>query len=185
MWKRKKKQQADAVDKETSSSKEEEQVGETIKETPSSIDEVEEEILASIVTEETPSSEEEQVGEVTEEIPFKEEESPYGVFIFGKKVRGFKKFLTALFSIFLFPPFILFGLLIITSVVLLAFPLISIALPIVLLALCILLIALPVVLPLITILSLITGRGKVDFGLKNKKFAIRIFGITLPPHADR
>ncbi len=170
MWKRKKKQQANVVVEETSSSKEEEQVGE--------------------VTEETPSPKEEfQVNEneiVDEETPFQEEEeSPYGVFIFGKKVHGFKKFLTALFSIFLLPPFILFGLLIVTSIVLLAFPLISIALPIVLLALCILLIALPVMVPLITVLSLITGKWKVHFGLKNKKFAIRIFGITFPPHADR
>ncbi|MFQ5712613.1 MAG: hypothetical protein ACE5GU_01105 [Candidatus Scalinduaceae bacterium] len=133
--------------------------------------------------------EEVQVNEnkiVDEETPFQEEESPYGVFIFGKKVQNrFKKFLTALFSIFLFPPLILFGLLIITSIVLLAFPLISIALPIVLIALCILLIALPVMVPLITVLSLITGKWKVHFGLKNKKFAIKIFGITFPPHADR
>jgi len=183
MWKRKNKQQADVEVEETPSSKEEEeQVSVATEETPSS----EEEEQVSIVAEETPfPKEEEQVGEVAEETSFEEEESPYGVFIFGKKVHGFKKFLTALFSIFLFPPFILFGLLIITSVVLLAFPLISIALPIVLLTLCILLIALPVVLPLITILALITGRGKVHFGLKNKKFAIRIFGITIPPHADR
>ncbi len=200
MWKRKKKQQADVEVEETPSSEEEEkQVSVATEETPSSKEEeeqqisevaeeapfTEEEQQVSEVVEETPSPEEEQVGEVAEETPFEEEESPYGVFIFGKKVHGFKKFLTALFSIFLFPPFILFGLLIITSVVLLAFPLISIALPIVLLTLCILLIALPVMLPLITILSLITGRGKVCFGLKNKKFAIRIFGITIPPHADR
>ncbi len=200
MWKRKKKQQADVEVEETPSSEEEEkQVSVVTEETPSSEEEEqvsivaeetpsskEEEEQVGVATEETPSSEEEeQVGEVAEETSFEEEESPYGVFIFGKKVHGFKKFLTALFSIFLFPPFILFGLLIITSVVLLAFPLISIALPIVLLTLCILLIALPVVLPLITILALITGRGKVHFGLKNKKFAIRIFGITIPPHADR
>jgi hypothetical protein len=134
--------------------------------------------------------EEVQVNEneiVDEETPFQEEEeSPYGVFIFGKKVQNrFKKFLIALFSIFLFPPLILFGLLIITSIILLAFPLISIALPIVLIALCILLIALPVMVPLVTVLSLITGKGKVHFGLKNKKFAIKMFGITFPPHADR
>ena len=53
--------------------------------------------------------EEVQVNEneiVDEEVPFhEEEESPYGVFIFGKKVQNrFKKFLIALFSIFLFPP---------------------------------------------------------------------------------
>ena len=182
MWKRKKKQQADEVVEETPSSKEEEQVSVATEETPSP---KEEEQVGEVAEEAFSSKEEEHVGEVAEEIPFEEEESPYGVFIFGKKVHGFTKFLTALFSIFLFPPFILFGLLIITSIVLLAFPLISIALPIVLLALCILLIALPVMLPLITVLSLITGRGKVHFGLKNKKFAMRIFGITIPPHADR
>ncbi len=180
MWKRKKKQQADEGVEETPSS-EEEQVSVATEETSSP----EEEQVDDVVEEAFSSKEEEHVGEVAEETPFEEEESPYGVFIFGKKVHGFAKFLTALFSIFLFPPFILFGLLIITSIVLLAFPLISIALPIVLLALCILLIALPVVLPLITVLVLITGRGKVHFGLKNRKFAMRIFGITIPPHADR
>ncbi len=185
MWKRKKKQQADVVVEETPSSKEEEQEEQQISEVDEEAPFTEEEQQVNEVDEETPSPEEEHVGDVAEETSFEEEESPYGVFIFGKKVHGFKKFLTALFSIFLFPPFILFGLLIITSVVLLAFPLISIALPIVLLTLCILLIALPVVLPLITILALITGRGKVHFGLKNKKFAIRIFGITIPPHAGR
>jgi hypothetical protein len=201
MWKWRKKQQEDEVVEEAPSLeeekkeeekqasiateeipfKEEDQVGEVTEEMRSS----KEDEQVSEVIEEIPFKEEDQVGEVTEEIPF-EEESPYGVFIFGEKVQGgFKKFLTAIFSIFLFPPLILFGLSIITCVVLLAFPLISIALPILLLTLCILLIALPVVLPLITVLSLITGRGKVHFGLKNKKFAIKIFGITIPPHADR
>ncbi len=183
MWKRKKKQQADVEVEETLSSEgEEKQVSVATEETSFP---KEEEQISEVAEEASSSKEEEHVGEVAEETPFEEEESPYGVFIFGKKVHGFAKFLTALFSIFLFPPFILFGLLIITSIVLLAFPLISIALPIVLLALCILLIALPVVLPLITVLSLITGRGKVHFGLKNKKFAMKIFGITIPPHADR
>ncbi len=72
----------------------------------------------------------------------------------------------------------------ITSVVLIAFPLISIALPITLLSLCILLIALPVAIPLITVITLITGKGIVHFGLKNKKFAIKVLGITFPPNAD-
>jgi hypothetical protein len=69
--------------------------------------------------------------------------------------------------------------------VLIAFPLISIALPITLLSLCILLIALPVVIPFLTVITLITGKGKVYFGLKNKKFAIKALGITFPPHVGR
>jgi hypothetical protein len=78
-----------------------------------------------------------------------------------------------------------FGLSVITIVVLIAFPLISIVLPITLLSLCILFILLPVVLPLLTIVALITGKGKVQFGLENKKFAIKVLGITIPPYAGR
>ncbi|ODS32691.1 MAG: hypothetical protein SCARUB_02187 [Candidatus Scalindua rubra] len=182
MWKRKNKQQTDVVVEETPSSKEEQEVSEVAEEAPST-----EKQQVGEVAEEIPSSKEEQeVSEVSEEAPFTEEESPYGVFVFGKKVKGsFKKFITALFTIFILPPTILFGLLVVTSVVLLAFPLISVALPIVLIALCILLIALPVVVPFITVISLITGKGKVHFGLKNKKLAIKILGITFPPHAGR
>ncbi|MFQ5963328.1 MAG: hypothetical protein ACE5KZ_03485 [Candidatus Scalinduaceae bacterium] len=138
----------------------------------------------------TQQQEEAQVDEVVDEVHLTEEESPYGVFIFGKKIEGgFAKFITALFTIFLLPLIFLFGLLIITSIVLLAFPAIAaamlIALPIVLIFLCILLIALPVIVPLVTVISLITDRGKVYLGLKNKKFAIKVLGITFPPHADR
>ena len=115
-----------------------------------------------------------------------EKVSSSGVFIFGSKVESsFKKFMTAMFSIFLLPPAIVFGLSVITIVVLIAFPLISIVLPITLLSLCILFILLPVVLPFLTVVSLITGKGKVQFGLENKKFAIRVLGITIPPYAGR
>ncbi len=182
MWKRKAKQQVNEVVEETPSLKEEQQADEIVEKTPSP----EEKQQADQVVEEIRFTEEQKwTDEVVEETPSTEEESPYGVFIFGKKVKGFKKFLTALFSIFLLPPTILFGLLLITCIVLLAFPLISIALPIVLIALCILLIALPVMIPLITVLSLITGKGKVHFGLRNKRFAVKILGITFPPRADR
>ncbi len=161
-----------------------------------------EEKSADIVTEETPPVEEEAVSTISGgtppseneekiEIAAKEtisigEDASNGVFIFGKKIESrFKKFMTALFSIFLLPPTIVFGLLVITVVVLIAFPLISIILPITLLSLCILFIALPVVIPFLTVISLITGKGKIHFGLKNKKFAIRVLGMTLPPRAGR
>jgi len=215
MWKRKKKQKANEEAKEIPSSKdEEEQVSVATEETLSLKEEEEdseatqettasnEEEQVSTVTEETFSpkeeekfseatqettaSNEEQISTVTEETPSIEEVSPAGVFIFGNRIESrFKKFIMALFSIFLLPPVIVFGLLVLTSVVLIAFPLISIALPITLLSLCILLIALPVVIPFLTVISLITGKGKVHFGLKNKKFAIKILGITFPPHAGR
>ncbi len=198
MWKRKKKRQIAEASEETPSSKEE-AVDAVTEESPSS----EGEETVSAVAEEAPSVEEEKSVSTTEEevLPAKEDEKvdvgtgealpveevpSSGVFIFGNRIESrFKKFLTVLFSIFLLPPVIVFGLSIITIVVLIAFPLISIVLPITLLSLCILFILLPVVLPLFTIIALITGRGKVQFGLENKKFAIKVLGITIPPYRGR
>ncbi len=189
MWKRKKKQKGSEETKEIPSSKdEEEQFSIATEEMPSLKEEEKESEAAS---ETASSKEDEQVSAVTEETPYnynniEEEVSSSGVFIFGKKIESrFKKFITVLISIFLLPPVVLFGLFVITSVVLIAFPLISIALPIMLLSLCILLIALPVVIPFLTVISLITGKGNVHFGLKNKKFAIKVLGITIPPYAGR
>ena len=207
MWKRKKKQQVveeeietvDAVTEEpsylegekafssatdeASSTKEEETDNAATEEAPY----IEEEKAGSKTSGEVlPAREEEKVGVGTGETLSVEDVSSSGVFIFGNKIdSGFKKFLTAVFSIFLLPPAIVFGLSIITAVVLIAFPLISIVLPITLLSLCILFILLPVVLPFLTVVSLITGKGKVQFGLENKKFAIRVLGITIPPYAGR
>lgn len=189
MWKRKRKRKekeavedksaveeghTDEAVKEESTT--EQQAGEVIeKELPP------EEKQTKEISEETPSSAEnqQQAAETIEEAPPIEEDPPSGVFIFGKKVEGrFKKFLTALFSIFLLPPIIIFGLVVIASVGLIAYPFM-------LLALCMLLIAMPVILPFIIIIVLISGKGKVYFGLKNKKFAFKILGLTFPPHADR
>ena len=183
MWKRKKKQKTNEEAEEIPSPKnEEEQVSVVTEEILSP----KEEENDSEAIQETASSKEEQISAVTEETPSVEEVSPSGVFIFGKRIESrFKKFIMVLFSILFLPPVIVFGLLVITSVVLIAFPLISIALPITLLSLCILLIALPVVIPFLTVITLITGKGKVYFGLKNKKFAIKALGITFPPHAGR
>ena len=199
MWKWKKKQKANEETEEIPSSKdEEEQISVATEEMPSSKEDEqistvteetsspEEEEKVSEATQETTASKEEQFSAVTEETSSIEEVSPSGVFIFGKRIESrFKKFITILISIFLLPPVVLFGLFVVTSVVLIAFPLISIALPITLLSLCILLIALPVVIPFLTVITLITGKGKVHFGLKNKKFAIKALGITFPPHAGR
>jgi hypothetical protein len=207
MWKRKKKQKVaeaaeetvDAVTEESpssegeqavsvktekaSSAKEEEKISTAAEEAPST----EEEKAVTATAEEAPlEKKEEKVGVETEKTLAVEEVSSSGVFIFGNRVEsGFKKFLTVIFSIFLLPPVIVFGLSVITIVVLIAFPLISIVLPITLLSLCILFILLPVVLPLLTIVALITGKGKVQFGLENKKFAIKVLGITIPPYAGR
>jgi len=166
-----------------SSAKEEEKVSTAAEEAPST----EEEKAVTATAEEAPlEKKEEKVGVETEKTIAVEEVSSSGVFIFGNRVEsGFKKFLTVIFSIFLLPPVIVFGLSVITIVVLIAFPLISIVLPITLLSLCILFILLPVVLPLLTIVALITGKGKVQFGLENKKFAIKVLGITIPPYAGR
>jgi hypothetical protein len=207
MWKRKKKQKVaeaaeetvDAVTEESpssegeqavsvktekaSSAKEEEKISTAAEEAPST----EEEKAVTATAEEAPlEKKEEKVGVEAEKTIAVEEVSSSGVFIFGNRVEsGFKKFLTVIFSIFLLPPVIVFGLSVITIVVLIAFPLISIVLPITLLSLCILFILLPVVLPLLTIVALITGKGKVQFGLENKKFAIKVLGITIPPYAGR
>ncbi len=200
MWKRRKKQKqkADEVAKEEkvnteagegSSLEEEQAVSPGTEAIPTS----REEKSADVVTEEAPSLEEEAVSTATGGTPSskKEEkievktketisvrkESSGGVFIFGKRVEGgFKKFLTALFSIFLLPPVVVFGLIIVTIVVV-------IILPITLLSLCMLFIALPVVIPFLSVISLITGKGNVHLGLKNKKLAIKVLGITLPPRA--
>ena len=179
-------EQAVSVETEKiSSAKEEEKVSTAAEEAPST----EEEKAVTATAEETPlEKKEEKVGVGTgEEAPVEAEKVlSSGVFIFGNRVEsGFKKFLTVIFSIFLLPPVIVFGLSVITIVVLIAFPLISIVLPITLLSLCILFILLPVVLPLLTIVALITGKGKVQFGLENKKFAIKVLGITIPPYAGR
>lgn len=183
MWKRKRKRKEKEVVEDKSAveavkeeSTTEQQANEVIeKELPP------EEKQTKEISEETPSSAEnqQQAAETIEEAPPIEEDPPSGVFIFGKKVEGrFKKFLTALFSIFLFPPIIIFGLVVIASVGLFAYPFM-------LLALCMLLIAMPVILPFITIIVLISGKGKVCFGLKNKKFALKVLGLTFPPRAER
>ena len=202
MWKRKKKQrEAEAVEEtveavtEKSAYSEAEQAVSVKTEKISSAKEEK----ARTTAEEVPSAEEEEtVSAAAEKASLEEKEekagntiavedvSSSGVFIFGSRIESrFKKFMTALFSIFLLPPAIVFGLSVITVVVLIAFPLVSIVLPITLLSLCILFILLPVVLPFLTVVSLITGKGKVQFGLENKKFAIRVLGITIPPYAGR
>lgn len=193
MWKRKQKAKEASEEKSTIEEGQADEAvkDEAVKDEASKEQQVEEVKEPTPAVKEEPSKKEQQAGEIvnkeiSEETPPTEEEFFNGVFIFGKRVEsGFKKLITALFTIFLLPPIILFGLLVITSVVLLAFPLIAIALPIVLLALCMLLIAMPVVFPFITLMVLITGKGKIHFGLENKKFAIKVFGLTLPPHADR
>ncbi|MCR4290626.1 MAG: hypothetical protein NUV86_10255, partial [Candidatus Scalindua sp.] len=179
-------EQAVSVETEkTPGAKEEEKVSTAAEEVPST----EDENVISATAQEAPIEEKEERVEVEVEAGVAlavEEDSSSGVFIFGEKIESrFKKFATAMFSIFLLPPVIVFGLSVITIVVLIVFPLISIVLPITLLSLCILFILLPVVLPLLTIIALITGKGKVQFGLENKKFAIKVLGITIPPYADR
>ncbi len=206
MWKRKKKQKVaeetvDTVTEESPSPEGEQAV--SVETEKASFPKEEETVSAA--AEEAPSTEEEQAGSAAaEEAPLEKKEEKVGVgtgealpveveevlssgvFIFGNRIESrFKKFLTVIFSIFLLPPVIVFGLSVITIVVLIAFPLISIVLPITLLSLCILFILLPVVLPLLTIVALITGKGKVQFGLENKKFAIKVLGITIPPYAGR
>ena len=197
MWKRKKKRKVaetieetvNTVTKEAPSLEGEQVVGVETEKTVSAekVPPTEgEKVVGTTLEEAPPGKKEEKVVGKTENAPVVEKGPPSGVFIFGNRIESrFKKFLTAMFSIFLLPPVIVFGLSVITIVVLIAFPLISIVLPITLLSLCILFILLPVVLPLLTIVALITGKGKVQFGLENKKFAIKVLGITIPPYSGR
>ena len=202
MWKRKKKQkEAEAVEETVDAVTEKSaslEAGQAVSVETEKISSAKEEKVRTAAEEVPPAGKEKTVSTATEKASLKEKEgkagntiavekvSSSGVFIFGNKVEsGFKKFMTAMFSIFLLPPAIVFGLSVITIVVLIAFPLVSIVLPITLLSLCILFILLPVVLPFLTVVSLITGKGKVQFGLENKKFAIRVLGITIPPYAGR
>ena len=177
-------EQAVSVETEdASSAKEEEKVSTTAEEVPST---EKEKAVSAIAEEAPPEKNEEKVGVETGNALAVEDVSSSGVFVFGNRIESrFKKFMAAMFSIFLLPPVIVFGLSVITIVVLIAFPLISIVLPITLLSLCILFILLPVVLPLLTIIALITGKGKVQFGLENKRFAIKVLGIAIPPYAGR
>ncbi len=205
MWKRKKKQkeakaaaetveavtedprssageQAVSVETEKASSAKEEEKASTPAEAEQAVSTTAEEVLP--VKEKKREKKKVSVG-TGEAVPVKKVSSS-GVFIFGNKIESrFKRFMTAMFSIFLLPPAIVFGLAVITAAVLIAFPLISIVLPITLLSLCMLFILLPVVIPFLTVVSLITGKGKIQFGLENKKFAIKVLGITMPPYAGR
>ncbi len=188
MWKRKKKKSSEEVEGEALTAEEGHEDTKEV-EVASPSDEATSSSIAQEVKETdeetTVQEEDKQPDEAMKEISV-EDEPTSGVFIFGNKIEGgFKKFISTLFSIFFLPPTILFALLILTSVVLLVFPLVAIVLPIILILFCILVVSLPVLIPFFTIVSLITDKGKVCFGFRNKKFAIKVLGITFPRHADR
>ncbi|MHC4277249.1 MAG: hypothetical protein ACYSWY_07390 [Planctomycetota bacterium] len=100
--------------------------------------------------------------EEEKEEEYEEEESPGGVFISGKKIRGgFKIFGITLLSIFLLPWILSFGISIVVIVSLIVFPIVLSLFPIFLVALFVLVIVAPLVMPILIIYFLITERGRL------------------------
>lgn len=115
--------------------------------------------------------------EEKEEYEYEEEEveSPGGVFISDKKIRGgFKKFGISLLSLFLLPWILSFGIAIVACVSLIVFPVAPSLFPIFLVALFVLAIVAPVVMPLLIIYFLVTERGKLLINSEGKRFSINL-----------
>ncbi len=107
-----------------------------------------------------------------EEEEYEEEaESPGGVFISGKKIRGgFKIFGITLLSIFLLPWILSFGISIVVIVSLIVFPIVLSLFPIFLVALFVLVIVAPLVMPILIIYFLITERGRLLINSEGSMF---------------
>ncbi len=113
--------------------------------------------------------EEEEFGE----FPLEEEEYPGGVYISDSKVRGgFKKFCLALFSIFLLPFILVFGLFLAACAFLLIFPVLIAIFPVFLGGIFVLCIVAPVALPVLIIYLLFTERGMLLINSKGRLFSI-------------
>lgn len=134
-------------------------------------------------TERKRPSKEVLVEEVPEEAPPEEEKEYWGgVYISDRKVKGgFKKFWLAIFSIFLLPFILVFGVSLATCIFLLIFPLVISFFPIFLIGLFMLFIIAPVAVPLIIVYLLATERGKLLINSKGSKFSLH-FGV--PPEEE-
>ncbi|MDO8137125.1 MAG: hypothetical protein Q6354_05740 [Candidatus Brocadiales bacterium] len=121
------------------------------------------------------------VEEVPEEAP-PEEEYWGGVYISDRKVKGgFKKFWLSIFSIFLLPFILVFGISLATCVFLLVFPLAMSFFPIFLIGLFMLFIIAPVAVPLIIVYLLATERGRLLINSKGSRFSLH---VGVPPEEE-
>lgn len=106
--------------------------------------------------------------------PEEEEEYPGGLYISGRKIRGgFKKFCLALFSIFLLPFILVFGMCLATCAFLLVFPMLMAFFPIFLIGLFMLFIIAPVAVPVLIVYILATERSTLLINSKGRLFSLQ------------
>jgi hypothetical protein len=111
-----------------------------------------------------------------------EEEYPGGIFISDRKVQGgFTKFCLSLFSIFLLPFILVFGLCLVTCAFLLIFPILIAFFPIFLIGLFVLFVIVPVALPVLIVYLLVTERSELLINSKGCLFTLR----SLPAEGKR
>jgi len=104
-----------------------------------------------------------------------------GVILHDKKVTGFfKKVFLGLLAIFVMPPVLLFGFIVLFAVFMLIFPLLAVVLtasvPVVFITLSVLIIAFPIVFPLLVLFLLITGKGRLLVASEGRWFSLHMFG---------
>lgn len=110
-----------------------------------------------------------------------EEEYPGGLYISGRKIQGgFTKFCLALFSIFLLPFILVFGVCLATCAFLLVFPMLMAFFPILLIGLFMLFIIIPVAVPVLVVYVMATERSMLLINSKG-----RLFSIQRPPAEER
>lgn len=114
------------------------------------------------------------IEEELEMFPPEEEEYPGGVYISDRKVQGgFKKFCLALFSIFLLPFILIFGVCLATCIFLLVFPMLMAFFPVLLIGLFMLFIIVPVALPVLIVYLLITERSLLLINSRGHLFSLQ------------
>jgi hypothetical protein len=102
------------------------------------------------------------------------EEYPGGLYISdGKVTSGFKKFCLALFSIFLLPFILVFGVCLLTCAFLLIFPMLMAFFPIFLIGLFMLFIIVPVALPVLIVYVMVTERLMLLINSKGHFFSLQ------------
>ncbi|MFQ5862160.1 MAG: hypothetical protein ACE5IC_03460, partial [Candidatus Brocadiales bacterium] len=130
--------------------------------------------------EEVEKEEYEEAYEEEEEV-----ETPGGVFISDRKIRGgFKKFGISLLSLFLLPWILAFGIALVACASLIIFPAILSLFPIFLVALFVLAIVAPVIMPLLIIYFLVTERGKLLINSEGKRFSIS-FSVPIQEEKEK
>ncbi len=119
--------------------------------------------------------------EEVEVFPPEEEEYPGGLYISGRKIQGgFKKFCLALFSIFLLPFILVFGVCLATCAFLLVFPMLMAFFPVFLIGFFMFLIVIPVAVPVLMVYTMVTER--VMFLINSKGY---LFSLKSPPAVKR